>query len=165
MNIEEFYTTKIGDQTRWPGFLFLNVAKVGESVLSEMLKDLDITTNQWPVLHQIYEHTGSTQKQLAEYCMKDPSAVLRSLDHLEKKGLIERKNDENDRRAFKILLTQKGEAVHQEALSIAIKCTIMACEGLRQEDLDKLYDISMALFKNWTNMKENIEIVKEKILS
>ena len=161
MKVEEFLNSKMADFNRWPGFLFLNVARLGDSVLTEMLSELDITANQWPVFHQIYEHEGSTQKSLAGYCMKDPSAVLRTLDILEKKELIVRKIDEDDRRVFKIYLTEKGKKAHQKAFNIALQCTIMACDGLTIEDLDKFFDIAVTLYKNWSNMKDNAYKIKE----
>lgn len=52
---------------------------------------------------------GIRQKAVAELAGIDPAAVVRSLDQLQRSGILERIEDPQDRRAKTLHLTDKGE--------------------------------------------------------
>ena len=76
--------------------------------LHDKLKDCDISLDQWGILSRIYRTEGCNQKKLAEISLKDRAAVTRTLNILENKGLVKRKNSSYDKREFLIYLTAKG---------------------------------------------------------
>ncbi len=63
-----------------------------------------------------------TQKELAEELEIETPTLVRVLDAMEKQNLIERRSDENDRRAKRIHMTPEGittfEDVHMQAKSM-----------------------------------------------
>lgn len=78
------------------------------------LKNHDITLEQWYLLYFLYQNEGCNQKKLAEATSKDTGAVTRSLNVLEGKGMVERKNSYHDKREFLIYLTDKGKDLYKE---------------------------------------------------
>ena len=86
-------------------------------------KGFDITPEHWAILFTVNENDGLYQKQLADKLIKDKPNVTRMLDLLEKRELITRKNDGNDRRIIKIFLTDKGREHMQEVIPLAKKLT------------------------------------------
>lgn len=62
-----------------------------------------------PVLVIARLGAGARQKDVADAAGIDPAAVVRSLDQLEKNGIVRRKEDPLDRRAKTLHLTKKGE--------------------------------------------------------
>ncbi|MEG9295631.1 MarR family transcriptional regulator [Mangrovibacillus sp. Mu-81] len=82
--------------------------------LSFNMKDFDITPEQWTVLKRLAENDGINQKELAVKAEKDQPTVTRILDILERKELISKQKNEEDRRSFILFITDKGLAVKDE---------------------------------------------------
>lgn len=148
-----------------PGFLFHSVGKICDAVFSSFIKDLDLTANQWPVLDQIFLHEGLSQRELAQYCMKDPSAVLKTIDAFEKKGFAVRTIDEEDRRVYKIYLTDKGRAVRNEVYVIASSFFKEMTKGLSQKELDDFYDVAITMYNNIKEVEQNGKLPIDSSLS
>ena len=51
---------------------------------------------------------GTNQSDIAKACLMDRSGVSRTFKEFEEKGLITREIDVNNKRAYKIKLTEKG---------------------------------------------------------
>jgi MarR family transcriptional regulator, transcriptional regulator for hemolysin len=82
--------------------------------LSFNMKEFDITPEQWTVLKRLAENDGINQKELAVKAEKDQPTVTRILDILERKELISKQKNEEDRRSFILFITDKGLAVKDE---------------------------------------------------
>lgn len=82
---------------------------------THLLQSLDITPEQFGILEQLTRYNGISQKALAEIHGKDQTSVGKTLDRLEKKELIIRTIDPNDRRAIVLQVSDKGQALFEEA--------------------------------------------------
>lgn len=133
---------------RSPGFIFSAANKAYESAMDKRLQHLNVTVIQWCLLDQLYQHEGINQRELAQYCMKDPSSLTKTVDLLEKKELIVRKQDTNDRRAFKLYLTAKGSKIRNEAYQVADEFYQIATENISKADLEEMNRIAIAIIEN-----------------
>ena len=89
------------------------------------LEGAGLTDATWaPLVHLSAAGDGITQKELANLVSIDGSTLVRLLDILSDKGLIERRTDENDRRAKQVFLTEAGRAA-----VAAIRGQLNAVEG------------------------------------
>jgi len=75
---------------------------------------LDITIDQWLVLRLIEEDGERYQNEIAEAVFKDTASITRIVELLVHKGYLERNAHPDDRRRFKLSVTDKG----RELLSI-----------------------------------------------
>lgn len=80
-----------------------------------------ITSEQYGVLKQLWLEEGQTQLDLACKTSKDKPGITRLLNNLEKKGYIERRVNEEDKRCNKIFLTKEGKKLQKIALEIGEK--------------------------------------------
>ncbi|MDJ0927901.1 MAG: MarR family winged helix-turn-helix transcriptional regulator [Gammaproteobacteria bacterium] len=71
--------------------------------------DKDMKPGFYTSLSLIQRNPGLTQKALAEAIQRDPSTIVPILDAFEKKGWIERRRSETDRRAHALYLTPAGK--------------------------------------------------------
>lgn len=94
-----------------------------------------ITAEQYGVLKQLWLQEGQTQLDLACKTSKDKPSITRLLNNLEKKGLIERKVNDDDKRCNKIYLTSKGEALKTMCLSNANQTVDEATKSIEKSDL------------------------------
>ena len=78
--------------------------------------DFDVTIIQFVILNLLNSHENLTltQQDLSLLMSKDKSAILRQIDELEKKNMVVRITDTEDRRKKILMLTETGiEAVNQ----------------------------------------------------
>jgi len=93
--------------------------------------ELDITMDQWAILNITKDNGGiSHLTLLSEMMAKDPPTITKMVDLLCKKGYLERKLDENDRRKWNLVLTPNG--IEREAQAFKI------VKGIREKVISKL---------------------------
>ncbi|KOY88219.1 hypothetical protein AD998_14465 [bacterium 336/3] len=106
--------------------------------LSKILKenDIPITPDQFRVLMYLWQQDGKSQQELAVLSCRDRANVTRIIDILEREGVVERQDDENDRRIFKIHLTEFGKTLESQTLECVQKSTEDALQGINPSDLE-----------------------------
>jgi DNA-binding MarR family transcriptional regulator len=98
----------------------------------------DITPEQWAVLLGLQEQEGFNQSQLGEKTSKDRHNITRILKQLDKRGYIEKRHIENDKRAFHIYLAPAGRSILKELKPVVLKHRDRMCKGLSKNDLLKI---------------------------
>lgn len=78
-----------------------------------------VTRAQWRVLARLHRQDGLRQVELADHLDVEPITLCRMIDRLEEAGLVERRADEADRRAWRIHLTAKAGPLIEELRHIA----------------------------------------------
>lgn len=72
------------------------------------LKPYNLKFSEFIFLLNLYEHNGSSQEFMIKRKYTDKSAITRTLQSLEKKGLVRREKHSLDKRANQIFLTEKS---------------------------------------------------------
>ena len=114
-------------------------------------KGYQTTPEHWGILNVLLEEEGLTQRQIAEKTIKDKANITRILDVMQRNGLIERKKHENDRRAYKIFLTDKGRELQNTLTQHVIEIDNQACSGISEEELKELRQILVKMCDNFDN--------------
>lgn len=99
---------------------------------------LGITRPQWRVLARLKREPGLRQVELAERLDMEPITLCRIVDRLEEAGLVERKADPADRRAWRLELTEKAAPVVTKLRSLARDVAAEAMDGIEERDLKTL---------------------------
>src|SRR3546814_7214069 len=101
------------------GIRFSLLARRWRQVLDAHLATAGLSDATWiPLVHLSETGGGITQKELAALVGIDGSSLVRLLDILCRKGLVERRADESDGRARRIHLTPRSEAPTAEPQSL-----------------------------------------------
>ena len=104
--------------------------------------DTQLTIEQFGLLHSIsMKEEDVIQKDMAEIMGKDQSVILRLIDSLEKKELVRRVSDKNDRRKNFLMVTKKGERVIDEYLEIEFNLMTELKQGLSKTEIDNFYKV------------------------
>lgn len=82
------------------------------------LKKHGLTVALWPTMMCLWEEEGLTQRDIAEKSKVENSTTTRTLDKLEKLGLVERHPDPHSRRSFRIYLTDEGRGLKESLLPV-----------------------------------------------
>jgi DNA-binding MarR family transcriptional regulator len=108
---DEFYQSETYTQAFCVGRL---IRKVFNSILSQADEELaafGLTYAQWFPLFHLSKTNSCTVLGLAKEIEVNPGALTRSLDRLEKKGLILRERNLLDKRVVQLTLTPQGKEI------------------------------------------------------
>lgn len=98
--------------------------------------ELGVTRAQWRVLAHLGRLPGQRQVDLAERMDIEPITLCRIVDRLQEGGLVERRRDPDDRRAWHLFLTAKAEPILEQLHGLAADLTGEAFAGLSEPDLE-----------------------------
>jgi len=103
------------------GYLVNRTAIKMKQNLNALFKEAgyNVTTEHWRLLNCLWEQEGLSQSEIALIIEKDKTNVTRILDVMEKNGLIERRTDKNDRRAWRVFLSKKGIELKEPLIKLA----------------------------------------------
>lgn len=90
------------------GFLINGVRNAILSSIERELQPLDITAAQFVVFNTIAKGHGCTIGDLCRVLGYDSGAMTRLLDRIQKKGLVHRLSNPDDRRSYLIELTEQS---------------------------------------------------------
>ncbi len=81
----------------------------------QVLQTFDLTLPQYDTLRLLSERDGQRMGELRNQMLVDNSKMTRVVDHLVAQGLVERRQDPADRRAWAIFLTPAGRQLREQA--------------------------------------------------
>jgi DNA-binding MarR family transcriptional regulator len=99
---------------------------------------LGFSPGQFPVLLELWEEEGLTQRQLLDRVDVEQATMANTLARMERDGLIERRVHPRDRRAQQIFLTEKARAMREEALTLAREAEDAVFSGFRRFEKELL---------------------------
>jgi DNA-binding MarR family transcriptional regulator len=95
-----------------------------------------LTRAQWGILFWLDRQPGLSQKELAELLEVEPISVARLIDRLQDRGLVERRDDPDDRRIWRLHLRPLARPVIKDMLADRETMLGNLTAGLDQETLD-----------------------------
>ena len=84
----------------------------------DYLKEINLNMSQTKVLLTLYDYDGVSIDFLTKKTYMSKSSVTKAVKHLEKKGLVNKKIDEEDNRKKVITSTDKGKQIQKDALEM-----------------------------------------------
>lgn len=86
--------------------------------LARQLKPLDLKTPHLDIMVNLVRSPGMSQQDLAHKLFVGRSNMTMLLPQMEKRGLVERRADPDDKRALRLFLTEKGRALADKAIAV-----------------------------------------------
>jgi DNA-binding MarR family transcriptional regulator len=116
------------------GFLLSDVARLTRKRFDERARSMGATRAQWKTLFTLSRNEGLNQGALAELLEVEPITLCRMIDRLEDAGLVERRRDPADRRAWRIYLTADAGPVIERLRSLAAEMFEAALGGMGEDE-------------------------------
>jgi DNA-binding MarR family transcriptional regulator len=126
------------------GYNISDLARLIRKRFDEESRDLGVTNSQWRVLVNVFRQPGINQGALADQMEVEPITTCRMVDRLETAGLVERRRDPNDRRAWQIHLTDAARPLIDKLKERAAGLNAVALAGLgerEQAELVRMLDV------------------------
>lgn len=116
------------------GTLLSQVGRLMRRAFDERARKLGVTRPQWQVLGLLRDNAGINQGGLADLLEVEPITLGRMIDRLQEAGLVERRADPADRRAWRLHLTDRGRAQLELLRPDAIATLDCMLEGIDESD-------------------------------
>ena len=120
------------------GFLMADVSRLMRQSFQKRMEGSSLTMAQARALFYVSRHEGVRQVDLAELLEVQPITLARLIDHLQAEGLVERRTDLADRRAYQIYLTDKAGPYLSIIDEVALGIRKDILKGLDKEQVDTL---------------------------
>lgn len=119
------------------------------------LCEISISATELLYLSSLYTHDGITQDDLVQEYSVDKAAVTRTLQLMEKKGLIIRETDSADKRSKKLFLTDKAKSLEKKIREIQAQWVCAMTKGMDKNSID-------SFSKQIDNMVERAKELNQK---
>lgn len=133
------------------GFLLGDVSRLIRRRFDQRARLIGATRAQWKTLVTLARNEGINQGGLADLLEVEPITLCRMIDRLEEAGLVERRRDPSDRRAWLIYLTEQAGPVLKQVRGIADTLFEEVLAGVAAADRDRLF--------------HSLEIMRENLLA
>ena len=121
------------------GTMVADVSHLMRRAFDERARSSGLSRPQWRVMTMLRRHEGINQGGLAELVEVEPITLCRMVDRLQEAGLVERRADPADRRAWRLHLTDKARALLEEMRPMAFSLFDDAMTGLDPAERSDLF--------------------------
>ncbi len=108
--------------------------------------NIDLPHSQFVVLRILYFHNGMSQLEIANMVSKDAAAIKRTVDNLEKKELVTRKQVRTLKNS--VCITDKGRELMPQVLKITDRIIEEALDGFSKESREQLFSMLKMIYQN-----------------
>jgi len=108
---------------------------------NQQLKDINISSSEFPFLLYLNSIDGVTQETFAQYYGMDKAAVTRTIQSLEEKGFVYRAKNKEDLRCNYIYLTDKSKDILPELRLRVDRWNAFLKEGLDDKEVEIVISI------------------------
>ena len=129
-------------------FYFIDTINLWRNKLDELGKEYDLSRLERRILVYIGRNPGIRQADLALIMDVEPQSLTRSLENMEQKKWLQKQDDNKDKRAKSLHLTETGENKLTDAFKVSEKIRPKVLKDLPENDKELLTKILKQLRKN-----------------
>lgn len=130
------------------GFLIHDVARLLRKRFEDRGRQYGPSAAQWRAMVHLVKRGPMTQARLAEFLEIEPISVSRLIDRMTEGGWVERRPDENDRRANLVTATDKATEAFSAIKAVAGDVFEAAMDGISTEDRATLISALATIAEN-----------------
>jgi DNA-binding MarR family transcriptional regulator len=132
-----------------------------QRLLALKFEEGDVTVPMWYFLRTLWEEDGLTQRELANRTGIQEPSTLAAILQLEKRGLVNRVRNTEDKRKINVFLTDQGLELLKGLLPIALEVLQIAKGDISKPEIDGLFALLHRIQQNTES--EIKEIVKSRL--
>jgi DNA-binding MarR family transcriptional regulator len=133
--------TTASDPSHSVGFTISTTGYAISRRFQEVLQPLGVDPRELAVLQAVARAEGVTQQAIAERVGVPSSRMVALVDSLEEHGLLERRQNRDDRRVRALYLTPRGRRLLGRAFAIAVEQEQRLTSDLTDEERERLLEL------------------------
>jgi MarR family transcriptional regulator for hemolysin len=132
------------------GFLVHDVSRMRRTLFDQAVKPLGITRAQWWALANLSRHEteGLIQSDLARVLDVGKVTIGGLVDRLEASGLVERRQDHDDRRLRRVYITERGYEVIDQMTQVGRTLNTEIMKGIPFDEIHVAEDVMHRMKEN-----------------
>jgi DNA-binding MarR family transcriptional regulator len=123
------------------GFLLSQLGYRSAALLAEQLSNIELTPAHAGIVRAVAAQAGQCQQALSAHLGVTPSRIVACVDDLEKRGYVERRPHQTDRRVHALHLTEAGRQLFAELSELSRQRERRLVSGLDPEECDALREL------------------------
>lgn len=127
------------------------IVRYCRSFAEKKLSEFDLTFGEQIIIIFLSKHENVNQDAIAKRYMIDKGMVAKTLNKLEEKGFILRKQNPDNKRENIISLTQIGTDILNNIRAVFEEWNEILCEGMSTEDIACVKRLTGKMAENITN--------------
>lgn len=133
----------------------IKVSELINKIAEEGYKKFELTQVQFKVLYYLYlcGDEGSTSSTLSKKLGVKKPSVTTLIDRMTLKGIVIRKEDENDRRYTKVIITEEGKKILAEIIPDKENLIASLLDVLPEGQMQSLHDSLVKIRQRLTSYK------------
>jgi DNA-binding MarR family transcriptional regulator len=140
-------------------YLLSDSARLLRRAFDARVRELGMTSPQARLLLILNVTEGENQGFYAERLEVEPISLTRMIDRMEESGLIERRRDPADRRAWRLFLTERSRQVIDQVRTKLAGLEDEMVAGLEPAQREALAQFLEMIRSNFTNTRMPTEVV------
>jgi DNA-binding MarR family transcriptional regulator len=124
------------------------LARLFERALRERIAPHGVVPGQFPALLCLYEEDGLTQAEIGTRVQIEQPTIAKTLQRMERDGLIRREPDPDDRRRVRIHLTPPARTLEPTLAATAREINASAVDGFGAAEATHLLDSVTRMIAN-----------------
>lgn len=130
------------------GKLLSHIGKYSRTHFKERLEPIGIDGSTFGTMMYLFRQDNRTEREIADHLRVDKATTTRTIHKLEELGYVERSKDLNDRRAYRIILTDKALGIKKEMLKARNEWIDIVLRDFTTEDRETLLDLLYRMERN-----------------
>jgi MarR family transcriptional regulator, 2-MHQ and catechol-resistance regulon repressor len=125
--------------------------------IANLLNKKKLTMSQFGVLESLYYIGPLCQREIGTKILKSTANITTVIDNLEKRSLVKRVRQEDDRRYITVNLTDKGRTYLEAILPLHMKEIFTRMEVLTEAERKNLYNLCKKLGTTQITSEDNLQ--------
>lgn len=130
------------------------VHRLYDAQAQKILDRENLAIAYWYYLRVLAERGEVNQLELSRRVGIASTTAVPALDNLEKRGLVERTRDPNDRRKYFVNLKDEGKRLVDELLPDLTEMISASLDGISERDMRVFWKVTHQIEKNLTQMSQ-----------
>ena len=115
-------------------YIFLEILRLHHVMAHKLLEEIGLYPGQPPLLFLLNKEDGQSQKDLAMRLHIKASTINVMIKRMEKENLIQRRQDDEDKRISRVYITSKGRAICKKSNKMMEKIEEKMFSDLNSEE-------------------------------
>ena len=133
------------------GYLINQIQKISSRKFNELLKEKNIDEfngSQGVILYSLWNNKELTIKEIGKITGLAKTSLTSMLDRMEEKGLIRRKDNSEDKRSIKIMLTDKAKELEKDYNDISNKMSNTFYKNFSDKEIKEIENYLERIISN-----------------
>lgn len=130
------------------GYLANQLARLLATALADRIGPHGVVPGQFAQLNVLYEQDGLTQRELCDRIRIEQPTMAKTLQRMERDGLVRCVPDPEDRRRIRVFLTEHARRLEPELTGAARAVTEAATRSLTDSELETYLSLTRRLIES-----------------